>query len=47
MPILCFEADEVTLAGQHTLCLAGTGAYGKKKKKKDNNNNSSNKGLRF
>lgn len=34
MPVFCFEADEVTLAGQHTLCLAGIWAYRKKKKKK-------------
>lgn len=33
MPVFCFEADEVTLAGQHTLCLAGIWAYGKEKKK--------------
>lgn len=33
MPIFCFEADEVTLAGQHTLCLAGIWAFGKKKTK--------------
>lgn len=45
MPIFCFEADEVTLAGQHTLCLAGIWAFGKAEK--DHNNNSSNKGLRF
>lgn len=32
MPVLCFEADEVTLAGQHTLCLAGTWAFGKEKR---------------
>lgn len=32
MPILCFEAYEVTLAGQHTLCLAGTWAFGKEER---------------
>jgi len=32
MPICCFEADEVTLAGQHTLCLAGIWAFGNQNK---------------